>query len=330
MSSSASGPIPSAVRSPPLAGDTAATHRAEQLDRGTRQVRDAGVALVLISALLFGCMSIFAKLAYAQGVSAATALTFRFVIAALVLGLFVLGTSRGSLQGSPRQLLGIAIFGILGYGSFSLLLFESLKRTSATQTALLFYTYPTLVVVMARVVYKEAITAARLAAIALTILGCALLSGAIPWRWRLGPELWLPIAASFVYAAYLVIGQRLLKIVDPRALVFYVNTSLAVVLAVYAWLWPGVVSVDMPAYGWAAVAAIGVTSCVAPILLFSGIARIGAAKAALISTAEPLLSVLLAWAVLGEKLSIFEAVGGCLVVASIVLNQKGGAHEQRG
>lgn len=303
---------------------------AGRVEKRSGQARVAGVVQVLLSALLFGCMSIFAKLAYQQGVSALTALTFRFAIAALVLWSYVLGFSRGSLRGSPRRLFGLAAFGIVGYGSFSFLLFESLKQTSATQTTLLFYMYPTLVVVMARVVYKEAISRARMLGIGFTILGCALISGAVPWRWQFGPELGLPMAASFVYAVYLVVGQRLLKVIEPRVLVLSINTSLAIVLLAYGGLRTGAVSAAISISGWAAVTAIGLVSCVAPILLFSGIERIGAAKAALLSTVEPLCAVLLAWAFLGEELSWLEALGGCLVIASVILNQERMSHEQPG
>jgi drug/metabolite transporter (DMT)-like permease len=56
-------------------------------------------------------------------------------------------------------------------------------------------------------------------------------------------------------------------------------------------------------------------------LFLAGLPRIGAARAALLSTWEPVVTVLLAAAILGDRLSIVQAIGGVLVILAVVVVQ---------
>ena len=70
-------------------------------------------------------------------------------------------------------------------------------------------------------------------------------------------------------------------------------------------------------WGWAATVAIAVVCTVVAILaFFAGLKRIGPARAAIASTLEPVVTVVLAWAVLGESLSAMQLLGGALVLGA--------------
>jgi len=53
----------------------------------------------------------------------------------------------------------------------------------------------------------------------------------------------------------------------------------------------------------------------------AGLPRVGAARAALVSTVEPVITVLLAVVILGERLSAVQVVGGVLVLLAVILVQ---------
>ena len=73
-----------------------------------------------------------------------------------------------------------------------------------------------------------------------------------------------------------------------------------------------------PGLGW--LAAIAVISTVAAIgLFFAGLRRVGSTTASIVSTAEPLTTVLLASVVLGESLNTVQLLGGALVLAGVVV-----------
>ncbi len=75
--------------------------------------------------------------------------------------------------------------------------------------------------------------------------------------------------------------------------------------------------------GWGAIGGIAVLATVVPVLtFFAGIAKIGASRASVISTAEPGVTVGLEALVLGEPVSVVTVVGGTLVVAGVLLIQR--------
>src|SRR5207244_3534587 len=114
-----------------------------------------GVVLVVVSALAFGAMAIFAKLAYRHGAGTATLLTLRFAIAGTVLWLIVAlrGGARPRLD--RRTALGAAGLGVFGYSLQAGGYFAALHHLSASMTALLLYTYPALVFVGAVALGRE-------------------------------------------------------------------------------------------------------------------------------------------------------------------------------
>jgi len=74
------------------------------------------------------------------------------------------------------------------------------------------------------------------------------------------------------------------------------------------------------AAGWIAILGIAILSTVVAItLFFAGLDRIGPTRASTLSTIEPLFTVLLAAAVLGETIAPVQLAGGALILTAVVL-----------
>ena len=70
-------------------------------------------------------------------------------------------------------------------------------------------------------------------------------------------------------------------------------------------------------WGWLCIVAIAlVCTVIAMIAFFGALKRIGPAVASIASTLEPLVTVALAWVILGESLSAIQYLGGALVLGS--------------
>ncbi|MDQ6885633.1 MAG: DMT family transporter, partial [Candidatus Dormibacteraeota bacterium] len=116
--------------------------------------RDAvGVALVIVSACCFGSLGIFGKLAYRLGLTTPQLLTYRFALAAVLLWLATL-VFRQPLP-PRRSLLGLAIMGGAGYVGQSASYFSALHYIPASTNALLLYTYPVVVTLLAAFLFHE-------------------------------------------------------------------------------------------------------------------------------------------------------------------------------
>ncbi|MFC4246525.1 DMT family transporter [Natribaculum luteum] len=276
-----------------------------------------GVALVLASAVGFGTLGVLGKLAADAGLSIPTVLAFRFALATVIL--WPLLWFRGRFQLLTGRTLAVAAgLGGLGYATMSGLYFLGLEYMTAGLAAIVLYTYPAIVVCFVAVANPTRVTKTVLVALALSIGGVALITGADPAG--VDPRgVAVVLGAALAYATYIVTSQRALTLtafVLPAAAVSFFGFGL------------GTNTLTVPAgpTAWSVVVALAVLATVVPVLaFFAGLSRIGASRASIVSTAEPAVTVGLGAVVLGEPISTVTVVGGALVVTGVVLVQRDGS-----
>lgn len=268
--------------------------------------------LIVVSAVAFGAMAIFARFAYGGGADVLGILIARFAIAGAILSVVMLATGRSWPRG--RSLVVAILMGAVGYVGQSVSYFAALNHASAGLVALLLYAYPTLVCILAAVFLRQPLTRRTIAVLAVSFAGIVLTLGGghgTPTGIALG------LAAAGFYSVYIVVGARELAGTDALASTTVVCLAAGAALAL-AGLWR---EPQFPATagGWAAVAAIALASTVVAILaFFAGLKRVGPAVASIVSTLEPVVTVTLAWIVLGETLSAIQLLGGALVLAAAI------------
>src|SRR3954454_23663243 len=101
-----------------------------------------GTAMILASAVAFGALGVFGKLAFDAGVGVVTLLFVRFSVAAAVLWTGTLRT-RSALAGTgARTVLAALALGAIGYAMQAGLFFAALTRMDASLLSMVLYTYP--------------------------------------------------------------------------------------------------------------------------------------------------------------------------------------------
>jgi drug/metabolite transporter (DMT)-like permease len=134
---------------------------------------------------------------------------------------------------------------------------------------------------------------------------------------RLG--LLLGTATAVVYAGYVVTGERVVKGIPPVLLAALVATGAAAAFTVVGSAGGGL-DLSIPSSGWRALVLISVAATVVPMLtLYAGIDRLGATRASIVSTVEPVAAVVLAVLFLGERLDVADATGAGLVLGAVML-----------
>ncbi|MGH2762985.1 MAG: DMT family transporter [Thermoleophilaceae bacterium] len=266
-------------------------------------------------------MGIFGKLAYAEGATVGTLLATRFVLAAALFWLFV-ACSGGAreLWALSRRDVGIAFaLGAVGYGAQAGAYFAALGRLDASLLSLLVYTFPVMVAVTAIALGRDRASRRTAAALTLASTGLVLVlagaaAGALdPVGTALG------LGAAVVYTAYILISEGVAARVAPLALGALVCTGAATTLTLGGLaagdLDPG--SVSALGFGW--LAGIAVVSTVGAIaLFFAGLSRVGPTAASILSTFEPVVTVVLAFGAFGESLGPAQLAGGALVLLAVV------------
>jgi drug/metabolite transporter (DMT)-like permease len=276
-----------------------------------------GLAMCVASGAAFGAMAIFGKLAYEQGATVGTLLATRFALAAALF--WALIAARGGARIARRDALAGLALGAVGYASQAGCYFAALRRIDASLLSLLIYTFPAIVAVAAVALGRERADARRAVALVLASSGIAMVvagagAGALD---PLGAA--LGAAAAVVYSAYILLGDGIAGRVDARTLSALVCTGAAFTLAVASAALGDLRPGELTLAGWGWLAALAAVSTVGAIsLFFAGLRRVGPTAASILSTVEPLVTVVLAFLVFGETLGIVQTFGGALVLAAVV------------
>ncbi|PHV10695.1 DMT family transporter [Chitinimonas sp. BJB300] len=276
---------------------------------------------ILLSAACFGVMPLFARLAYASGADMQAVLLSRFLIASICLvGIMLI---RREIWPRGWLVLGLLGMGTVGYAGQAFSYFSALKYASASLTAQLLYTYPVIVTLIAAVWLKEPLTRRKLVALVLASIGLALTVGDALSGSPIGIAFGL--TAALIYSIYIVVGTKLTPQAGALA-----STTLVMLGGLLTY---GVVAVVQPptmpqtGLGWLAILALGLLcSVLAALAFFAGLARLGASEAAMLSTFEPVVTVLLAAWLLGERLSFSQWGGGAVIIVAVLLLAKSPAH----
>ncbi len=288
-----------------------------------------GALLVALSAACFGAMAVFGRYAYAGGTDVLGLLTLRFLIGGSVLA--AVARRRGVPWPRGRTLWSIVAMGALGYVGQSLCYFIALQHAQASLVALLLYLYPAFVTLLAALWLGERLTRVKCAALVLCLAGSALMVGGGQGE-PLGIALGL--TAAVVYSLYIVAGARVTRGVDPLATTAIVCLSAAAVFCAVSLVRAlSGAPPHLPAtpLAWSALVAIALVSTVTAMLaFFAGLPRLGAARTSMLSTLEPVVTVLLAAALLGERLAPLQWVGGAGVLAAVLwlVRVGGGARDE--
>ncbi|WP_248928829.1 DMT family transporter [Paenibacillus hamazuiensis] len=135
-----------------------------------------GTLMVVVSAVGFGLMGIFAKIAYGEGMTVGTLLACRFLIAAaLFWGTLAIVRPRFTL--TRRETITLHLMGVGGYAVMATLLFTAFYLIPASLAEMLFYAYPALVCLLMRWLDKEPVTVRKAASLGIGMLGTALVLG---------------------------------------------------------------------------------------------------------------------------------------------------------
>jgi len=272
-----------------------------------------GILLIAISAASFGTLAIFGRYVYADGMDIFTALFIRFGVSALFMTLVLI--LRKERFPSGRILAQLVGMGAVGYVGQSFLYLSSIKYASTGLVALLLYLYPMFVFILSVIILHEKVTVAKVVALVLAVVGAAL---------TVDPDggqllgVMMIIAAALVYSVYIIVGANVMKHVTAfqSSTVIFASAG-----AVYGMLtFANGAHLPESNTGWFAMLGMVVFSTIIAITTFlAGLELVGPTNAAMLSTLEPVVTVLLAAWLFGERLTPVTLLGGGLILAAVLV-----------
>ncbi|HEX9199266.1 MAG TPA: DMT family transporter, partial [Acidobacteriaceae bacterium] len=196
--------------------------------------------------------------------------------------------------------------------------FSALHFIPVSTTALLLYTFPVVVTLLAALLFHEPLGWTRIVAVVLAFIGTMLvvqaqLAAASPIGIILG------LTSAAVYSGYILLGSRLLPGIPPVSATATIATAAAIVWGGFAAA-TGQLAVNWTPSRLALLVGFAVIGTTIPVLAFIlGLRLLGASRSAILSTFEPASSVLLAVLILGEAANPIQYLGGAFILSSVVV-----------
>jgi drug/metabolite transporter (DMT)-like permease len=278
---------------------------------------------MLLATPCLASSSLLAKAIYREGVTPLTMLTLRFILASLIMWLFFWFSKKWQPYvwlSSRKQFWGCVAVGVANAMS-QLLYAQALTLLDPGLTQMIFSANPAIIAVI-MLFLGERLTGLKLTRLGLGLAGLYFLTLAGGSTGSVSlVAVGLALGCALVYAVHFVLYQKLLSNTNSRTNTLYILSTMAVLYSVvelFQHQLGGITSVS--SLGWAEMLVMAlVSTVVARLLMFEGLARIGGTQAALAGIAEPVIVLFSSVLLLGERLSVAQWFGAGLVIASIAL-----------
>jgi drug/metabolite transporter (DMT)-like permease len=294
-----------------------------------------GAGLVALAAVCFGTLGPVTRYADEAGVGSLAIVAWRAAIGAtgvLVLLLVLRGVAgRRSLRPGdvPVRDRWFVAGGSLANLVLNLAMFIAFVRIEIGLSLLVFYTYPAFVALVSVVWFGERLDGLRWGALALSMAGLVLtLSGAGGLGTLDGPGIALSFIAALTQAFYVLAARHGFAAIPPVEAAATTMAGAAMGYVVIAVATGQLATLSTPLASSSALLPVvlaGTVGAGIPTLCFiTGIRLLGAPRAAILATLEPVVGVALAAMLLGEEPAPVQLVGGALILVAAVLLQLGG------
>ena len=277
-----------------------------------------GVAYAVVSSTTFGLIPLFTISLMAVGVSSPTILCYRFLLAAVAMAVIMFFTRR-SFRLASDQMAVVALLAVL-YASTAILLLESYKCIPSGIATTIHFLYPLAVTLTMSWVFKERISSTIYVAVALSLVGVALLAWGNHTEGDFRRGVSFALLTVVTYAAYIVgVMRSRASRVDSIVLTFYVLAFGALLFFVYAMATSGIEAVHSAA-SWRDLIILALLCTVlSDYTLILAIKRIGSTRTSILGSMEPLTAVVVGVLYFGERIDTTSVVGLLLVICAVVV-----------
>jgi drug/metabolite transporter (DMT)-like permease len=314
---------------------------ATQLTRGVNHFR-LGLLFAIGSALAFGMSGPLAKALMNAGWSPTGAVTARMAVGALAMAVFATIVRPGWAREAIAHRKMVIAYGIFPIAGAQLCYYNAVAHLSVGVALLLEYTAPVLVVGYLWTTTRRRPSNLTMAGVALAVAGIMLVLDVFAGAHINASGVAWGLAAAVCAASYFMLSDEVAADGDEGSLNSITLAAGGLIVGAAATATLGATGV-MPltfatndtvvagfTMSWVVpVIALGViTTAIAYTLGIMGIARLRPRFASLVGLSEVMFAVLAAWLLLGQAITVTQAVGGAVVLAGLALARQGDRSEK--
>lgn len=276
--------------------------------------------LLSLSMIIFGTLGVFTRnIAVTSGELA----LYRAILAAvLIMGYFLITGQRMDYKAIKKELL-LLLFSGMAMGINWILLFEAYKHTTISAATLSYYFAPVIVTLVCPILFHEKLGKKQLICFLMSTLGLVLVIGFE----NLGDGnhvlgILLGLGAAVFYATVILLN-KFIKNVEGIHRTFLQFLAAIAILVPYV-LITGDLQIGMlDGKGWVCLLTVGlihtgITYC----MYFSALKELKGQEIAILSYLDPLVAVAISFFILGEPMTIWQMLGGVLILGFTLWNEK--------
>ena len=280
-----------------------------------------GDILIIIAGLFWGSMGIFVRHLNGLGFTSVQVACLRLVTAGILFAVILLIKDPKGFKIKVKDIPLFLALGIVSILFFTCCYFTAIRLMTMSTAAILLYTSPIWVMILAVIFLKEKLTARKVIALILAFAGCVLVSG-------FGGKVTLPgilvgLGSGLGYGLYSIFGSFALRKYSPFTVTCYTFLIAglgSIAVSDPADLFSKIASADNRLALAGFVLLTAVVTAVIPFLFYTlGLNRTTAGRAAVLATVEPAAATLFGVFVMNERIGIASAVGILLVFAAIIV-----------
>ncbi len=275
--------------------------------------------MLIVSMVIFGTLAPFVR---NINVSSGELALYRAILAAVLIGLFLLITRQKIPFGKIKKDIPLLLFSGIAMGINWILLFEAYKYTTVSVATLSYYFAPVIVTVVSPLLFREKLTAKQIICFVMSTAGLVLITGIGDIS---GNEHIVGILfglGAAVFYATVVLLNKFIKNVDGIHRTFLQFLSAIAVLVPYVFFTSGITLQYLDKKGWINLLIVGlVHTGITYCMYFSSLKELPGQKAAILSYIDPLVAVLISVTVLGEGITAMQIIGGLLILGFTLWNE---------
>lgn len=275
--------------------------------------------MLVLSMTIFGTLGLFVR---NIPVSSGELALYRAVLAALLIALFLKITGQKIPFSKIKKEVPLLLASGVAMGINWILLFEAYKYTTVSVATLSYYFAPVIVTVVSPLLFHERLTGKQIACFIGSTLGLVLITGIGDIGGGSGFIGILFGLGAAVFYATVILFNKFIKNVEGIHRTFLQFLSAIITLFPYVIFTSKIALGSLNAVGWINLLIVGlihtgVTYC----MYFSSLKELPGQKAAILSYIDPLVAVLVSVVFLNEKMTLWQVIGGILILGFTLWNE---------
>lgn len=277
-----------------------------------------GIASVALAALLWGSLGLFGKTLNSNGVMPIAVVAIRILIAFVFLLIYWIFIKREKPKIKRSDIPLLLLYTLLSVIAYNFLYFSAISLIPIAVAAILLYLSPIFVVFLSSIFLGEKLTSQKIIATAIVLFGTILVVNPQNFQNINLMGILFGIGSGLTFALYSLLGKKLTKNNDTVSIVTY-SFGLGSIGLIAMAMFSKQISISYSFNSWILLLILGlIPTLLAFVSYNSGLKKIEASKASIISTLEPVVAAILGFFVLSERLSISQIAGVIVVIIGVI------------